>query len=87
MAETYRIVFASSAAKEYRALPREIKDRIAEAVDALATTPRPIGARKLQGSTDLYRLREGEYRVVYEIDDDDQTITVTRIGHRRDVYR
>ena len=83
----YEIEFAASAAKEFRALEREIKRRVAAAIDALGQEPRPVGSRKLRGHQHLYRIRVSAYRVVYEIDDQARLIRVTRIRHRRDVYR
>jgi len=53
----------------------------------LADEPRPDGSRKLRGAGDLYRIRVGSYRVVYEIDDSIRIVVISRIGHRRDVYR
>ena len=78
--------FAESAAKEFRALPTEIKRRVGTAVDALCGSPRPRGVSKLKGHFRLYRIRVGIYRVVYEIDDPRKLVRVTRIRHRRDVY-
>ena len=87
MTDQHKIIFAASAAMEFRSLPIEVKNRIGQAIDALASNPRPPGARKLQGGGNLYRLRVGHYRVVYEIEDVSLTIRVTRVRHRRDVYR
>mgnify|MGYP001580816136 FL=1 len=56
-------------------------------MDALAATPRPKGVKKLTGTDDLYRIRVGDYRIVYQIHDDRLIVLVVRIGHRRDVYR
>jgi mRNA interferase RelE/StbE len=55
-------------------------------IEGLAANPRPSGCRKLRGYKDLWRIRIGDYRVVYIIDDDRKTVSVTRIAHRRDVY-
>ncbi len=84
---TYRILFTKSAARALHALPAADQGRLARRIDALAANPRPPGARKLAGTEDLYRLRSGVYRVVYTIEDEIITVTVVRIGHRRDVYR
>jgi mRNA interferase RelE/StbE len=83
----YKVEFYKSAAKEFRALPTEIKNQVGIAIDALEQTPRPFGVRKLEGGTNLYRIRVSSYRVVYEIYDKEKLIRVTRIRHRRDVYR
>mgnify|MGYP005844822221 CR=1 FL=1 len=83
----YNIRFVVSAAKEFRALPAEIKARIGEAVDSLSQNPRPSGVRKLREHEGLYRIRVGHYRVIYEIDDQTRSILVTRVRHRREAYR
>lgn len=83
----YEVQFAHSAAKEFRSLPGNIKHRIGTAIDSLCSNPRPRGVRKLVGSEHLYRIRVGQYRVVYEIDDEMQQIRITRVRHRREVYR
>ena len=83
----YEVEFVTSAAKEFRSLREEIKRRVAVAIDALRQNPRPRGARKLRGHGRLYRIRVGSYRVVYEIDDQARLVRVTRIRHRREVYR
>jgi mRNA interferase RelE/StbE len=83
----YDIQFVTSAAREFRLLPANIKRRVAVAIEALRQTPRPTGVRKLEGHERLYRIRVGQYRVVYEIDDVAKQIRVTRVRHRRDVYR
>jgi mRNA interferase RelE/StbE len=67
MAE-YEVRFVTSAAKEFRSLPTDIKRRIGVAVETLRRTPRPVGVRKLHGYEYLYRIRVGQYRIVYEID-------------------
>jgi mRNA interferase RelE/StbE len=83
----YEIEFVTSAAKEFRSLEDRIKRRVAVAIDALRENPRPRGVRKLRGHERLYRIRVGSYRVVYEIDEQAKLIRVTRIRHRREVYR
>jgi len=82
----YEIKFATSAAKEFRSLSAELKRRIGAAIDDLSQNPRPPGIRKLTGHIRLYRIRVGQYRVVYEIDDREQLIRITRVRHRQ-VYR
>ena len=83
----YDIQFKASAAKEFRKLTSDIKARIQTAINALKAEPRPAGAKKLAGIPNLYRIRTGDYRIIYEIDEDSQIITVTRVGHRRDAYK
>ena len=84
---TYEVQFATLAAKEFRSLVPELKHRIGAAIDGLSEDPRPPGVRKLVGHERLYRIRVGQYRVVYEIDDKEQLIRITRVRHRREVYR
>lgn len=83
----YQIVFKSSAAKEFRKLPLSIKKRIQDATNQLADDSRPSGVVKLKGNDSLFRIRVGEYRIVYKIDDANQKLSITRVRHRRDVYR
>lgn len=83
----YGVELVSSAAKEFRSLEDKIKRRVAVAIDALRENPRPTGMRKLRGHERVYRIRVGSYRVVYEIDDQARLVQVTRIRHRRGVYR
>jgi mRNA interferase RelE/StbE len=83
----YQVLIADAAAKEYRALPATVKNRLQAAVDGLKADPRPRGVKKLAGHEALYRVRVGHYRIVYAIDDQQKLVYVTRIRHRRDVYR
>jgi mRNA interferase RelE/StbE len=83
----YSISFARSARKELERLPGDIAERILAKVEALAENPRPAGVIKLHGQQNLWRLRVGNYRVVYLVDDFSKVIDVSVIRHRRDVYR
>jgi mRNA interferase RelE/StbE len=83
----YRIEFASSAVREFKALERPVQRRIATRVDALAADPFPPDVKKLQGAPDHYRIRVGDYRVIYRVEKKIVTIVVVKIGHRREVYR
>ena len=83
----YRIEFTSSAEKEIQQLERTLQRRIIRKVEALSDDPRPIGCRKLVGSDRCYRIRIGDYRIVYEIEEDEILIVVIRVRHRREVYR
>lgn len=83
----YRIHFTPAARREFRKLPRDAQSRIAPVIDGLAIAPRPQGAIKLEGEADAYRLRVGDYRIIYQIADAVLTVLVVRIGHRREVYR
>jgi mRNA interferase RelE/StbE len=83
----YQIKFKSSAAKEFRKLPSKIKERIREAFNQLTENPLPAGVVKLKGEDRLFRIRIGNYRIVYEIDDEVKLVLITRVRHRKDVYR
>ena len=84
---TYTLTILPSALDQLAEIPRPDQNRIKERIDGLATDPRPPGAKKLQGESDLFRLRAGNYRVIYSIEDVRTIVLVIRIGHRRDVYR
>jgi mRNA interferase RelE/StbE len=83
----YSISFARSARKELERISTDFAERILAKVEALAGNPRPVGVIKLHGQKNLWRMRVGDYRVVYSIDDFSKTIDVSVIRHRRDVYR
>ena len=83
----YRVEFSRPAERQFRALPAEVQRRIAPRINALAQVPRPRGAEKLEGVEALYRLRIGDYRIVYQIREQVLLILVVRVGHRREVYR
>jgi mRNA interferase RelE/StbE len=83
---SYSVLIKRTAAKELEGLELRDRRRVVERIRALAGDPRPPGCEKLSGN-DKYRIRQGDLRVLYEIDDQLTTVTVVRIGHRRDVYR
>jgi len=83
----YQVEFTRPAAKEVAALSRDVQERIILRVTALSENPRPHGVQKLEGQTDLYRIRVGSYRVIYAIVDERLIVTVVRIADRKDVYR
>lgn len=83
---TYRIDFTTAAARLVKKLPRHARERILQLIGGLAEDPRPHGARKLVGEETAWWVRAGDYRVIYDVLDDELTITVVRAGHRRDVY-
>jgi mRNA interferase RelE/StbE len=83
---TYRLFLLPRAQKELARLPTDSYERIRAAIRALAEEPRPPGCRKLTGR-EGWRIRIGDYRVLYEIEDTPKTVTVVQVGHRRDVYR
>lgn len=85
---SYSVFLKSSAAKELEAVPRvEDRRRILEKIEGLADDPRPAGSVKLADRDDRRRIRQGDYRIVYSVDDPQRTVTVIKIGHRKDVYR
>ena len=83
----YRIEFTSSAVRDFSQLPESVQQRLLPKINALADLPRPIGVQKLQGRVNRYRIRVGDYGVVYEIQDRILVVLIVRIGHRREVYR
>lgn len=83
----YRITIDPAALREMKKIPPKIRQQIVHAIDALSGDPRPDGARKLTGSRSSYRIRVGEYRVLYRITDRELLVLVVKVGHRRDVYR
>lgn len=83
----YSITFGRSARKELEQLSNDIAARILEKVEALSQNARPSGATKLRGPKNLWRLRVGDYRVIYGINDPAKTVDVSIVRHRREVYR
>ena len=84
----YRLLIKKSAAKELEAIAgKKDRQRIAERIRALADDPRPPGVEKLSGTNEKYRVRQGDFRIVYEIQDDVLIVYVVRIADRKDVYR
>ncbi len=84
---SYRIEWKNSAYKELQKLPRQMITRIVAEVGNLSSNPFPPGVKKLVGSEYSYRIRVGDYRVVYEIIEDKLIIEIVRVRHRKDVYR
>ncbi len=84
---SYTVVISKSVQKQIDDLPSDMKERITEKIQALADEPRPDGVVKLKGSDNEYRIRVGDYRVRYEIDDENQVVQLLQCKHRKDVYR
>ena len=85
--ERYRVSIKRPAVKEIEAIPqKKERQRIIRRIGQLADNPRPPGSRKLSGH-DRYRIRQGSYRIVYGIDDNELVVVVVQVGHRKDVYR
>jgi mRNA interferase RelE/StbE len=82
----YEIFFKESVWKDLRKVPKSDLKRILSKIEKLEHDPRPVGCEKLTGET-LYRLRQGRYRIVYSIQDNELTVWVIKVGHRKEVYR
>ena len=84
---TYRIDFAPPAIRQLRKLDPVARRRIQAAIELLGTDPRPAAARRLVGGGGEWRVRTGDYRIIYEIHDQNLLVLVVALGHRRDIYR
>ena len=84
---TYRIELTPRAERDLLGLPSTIQRRLIPRIDALAHEPRPPGVRKLSGAEELYRVRSGDYRIIYEIRDRLLLILIVHVRHRREAYR
>lgn len=82
----FRLSFKASVAKDLRQIPKRDVQSILKRIEGLADDPRPSGSEKLSG-LERFRVRQGTYRIIYEIKDQELIVTVVKIGHRRDVYR
>jgi len=84
---SYQITIRKKALKELEVLPKKTNEKIAQAIDALAQDPRPSGCKKLKGEEEyLWRIRIGDYRIIYSIEESIKIIDIRRIGHRRNIY-
>ena len=87
----YRVELSTSASRELRKLEKRIQPKLMRGIggriSALAEDPRPPGVEKVEGHDDLWRVRSGDYRIVYAVEDDVLLVVVVKIGHRREVYR
>jgi mRNA interferase RelE/StbE len=84
---TFQIRIAPRAERDLKSLPNQIQTRIRSKIDALAEDPFPQGVKKLVGEGNLYRLRLGDYRVLYTVEQGELVILIISVGHRREVYR
>lgn len=84
---TYRVTLAPSAARELRKFDPQARRHIQAAIELLATEPRPPAATRLVGGAGEWRVRTGDYRIVYVINDDELVVLVLRVGHRREIYQ
>jgi mRNA interferase RelE/StbE len=85
MAE-YKIYFKKSVWKDFKTIPKKDLKNILKVIKSLSKEPRPLGCRKLSGQ-EKYRLRQGQYRIIYSIQDDDISVWIVKVDHRKDVYR
>lgn len=85
---SYTVEFTPAAARQLRKLPRAVQASLRPAINALADNPRPHGVKMLTNAEQgTYRVREGDYSIVYDIEDDMLLVLVVRVGHRREIYR
>ncbi|BBC22360.1 type II toxin-antitoxin system RelE family toxin [Pseudanabaena sp. ABRG5-3] len=84
---SYEVQILPKAARQIKALSVEVRQDISISIQSLANEPRPIGVKKLSGEKDIYRVRVGNYRVLYRIVDKVLVVVVVSVGHRREVYR
>lgn len=84
---SYQVEISKSASKQLKKLPVDIQERLESKIQQLALDPRPDGLGKLQNGENRYRIRVGDYRILYHIYDDVLVVTVVRVGHRREVYK
>jgi mRNA interferase RelE/StbE len=85
--DEFTIVFARSARKELESLPDRIVEKVLPKIEGLANSPKPVGSRKLSGEKNMWRLRVGDYRVVYTVDDRRRLVDIVAVRHRKDAYR
>ncbi len=83
----YEIIIKPSAEKSFARLEKALQIKIIKAIENLAVNPRPQGFKKLKSLTELYRIRVGDYRIIYSIDNNVLIITVVKIGHRKEIYK
>ncbi len=83
---SYKLLFRKSVTRDLRPIPQRDLKRILARIENLAENPRPAGCEKLSGQ-ERYRIRQGVYRIIYEIDDSVVTVTIVKVGHRRHIYQ
>ncbi|MEI6652330.1 MAG: type II toxin-antitoxin system RelE/ParE family toxin [Chlorobiaceae bacterium] len=83
----YSIQWKKSAVKELQKIAKQVIPDIVEAVNALAVDPLPLGSKKIRGSLQTYRIRRGDYRIIYSIEEDCLVVQVITVGHRKDIYQ
>lgn len=83
----YKVLFVSRAERGLKRLSADVQDRIIPEINSLAENPRPAGSAKLTGSDNLYRIRVGDHRVIYAVEDNFLVVLVVEVGHRKEIYR
>ena len=86
-ARTYQVLVDNRAQKEIAKLERDGQRRIVTKIESLARNPRPNGVDKLEGDDELYRVRVGDFRIIYQIRDRELIVLIVRVGHRREIYK
>ncbi|PHJ63571.1 RelE/StbE family addiction module toxin [Nostoc linckia z18] len=84
---SYKVEILRGALKQLKKIPSELQERIQIKIDDLATEPRPNGVKKLKEKENAYRIRVGDYRVIYDIFDDILVVNVVEVGHRKNIYK
>ena len=82
----YKVFFKQSVEKDFRDIPKKILRKILEKIEELRDNPRPVGSEKLTGQ-ERYRIRQGTYRIVYSIQDNELIVWIVKVAHRKEVYR
>ena len=83
----YQILISTSAAREFDSLPLVVQPRVRKAINALAVNPRPPGTMKIRGGMDLFRIRVGDYRVIFHVYDGEKVVDIVHMRHRREAYQ
>jgi len=83
----YKVLIKNSALKEIQQIPKTFRIKIIETIDSLANSPRPSGVKKLENFNNSYRVRVGQYRIIYKIEDRQLIVEIVKVGNRKEVYR
>jgi mRNA interferase RelE/StbE len=83
----YSVEFLPHALRDFKALDRSVQKRIAKAIDGLEMDPRPHGSQKMAGLEGTYRIRVGDYRIIYQVKDEKLLVILLKVGHRGEIYR
>ncbi len=83
----YKVLISNSAEKQLKKLPQQVQQKLIAVIVALGFDPHPYGSKKLSGYDSTYRVRVGDYRVIYELEHMEVTVTILKLGHRKDIYK